>query len=195
MERLRDDIDRREQVLDAARQCILETGTLPVSMNDVAEKMGVSRSLLYFYFEGVPQMADCLFQRYAVEISGLVEQSARSEGDFGERLRFLFRAYLAHIIEHGPLINIMLRERNMDSPLGEESRAAFRSVLRMLSQDVSQSLEVTAREAFVLLELLSSIPEGLARLQRAEGLPVAIAEETCDRLVLAAIEEMRVRQD
>lgn len=189
----RDDIDRREQLLEAAERLVLASGSLNISLNQIADDLGVSRTLIYVYFEGVPQIIDELFARQARNLEAVYDAACASDADFRGRMLQLFQGYLDQQEGRGQLAYLVLRERNQDSPLGAESARLFRRILRKLSRDVVEALKVTPREAFVLIELLASIPEALGRLVRKGQLDSHAAHCTNERLVGAALDTMVVR--
>ena len=64
--------DREQQLLDAAQTLIREGRTLNISLGEVADRVGVSRSLLYVYFDGVPAMIDALFLQHLDRLAARV---------------------------------------------------------------------------------------------------------------------------
>lgn len=195
MEERREEQDRGEQVLAAAERIMLQSGAATISFNDIAAEVGVSRSLLYTYYDGVPQIVDELFRRRVSELEDLIEATEAGEPDFGRRIDTIFLSYMAHLVERGPIASLILRERKQDSPLSEESSRLFRRVLHHLARDVSQNLNLGPRESFVFLELLAAIPESLAKMVRNEQVSLKNAEQTCSRLISAAVAAMEVDQD
>lgn len=188
-----DDIGRREQVLAVAERLVLARGSLNVTLNAIAEELGVSRSLLYVYFESVPQIIDALFAEQARSLDRLVAQMHAEHSDFRPRMLGLFRGYLRHLSARGHLIQLVLRERHQDSPLQQESSRLFRRILLIVARDLSRELQLAPRAAFVTLELLAAIPEALARLVRSGAIDEAVALATSERLLAAALDAMAVR--
>jgi len=188
-----DETGRREQVLAVAERLVLARGSLNISLNAIAEELGVSRSLLYVYFESVPQIVDALFFEQASNLDRLVGQMQAAHADFRPRILALFRGYMLHLAQRGHLIQIVLRERHQDNPLQQESSRLFRHILLTVARDVAQELQLEPRAAFVTLELLSAIPEALARLVRHGTVDEAVAMTTCERLLGAALDALAVR--
>lgn len=182
--------DRREQLLAVAQDMMLETGSPHFSMADLAARLGVSRPLVYVYYDSTELVVDELFRRQIELLIALHDDIASSVPDFDLRMQAIFRGYLDHSIEEGLVALVALRERGTDSPLGEESRALFQKLLRRLAADVARNLAMSPREAFVLLELQAAIPESLARLVRTEKISRATAIETCDQLVAASFDAL-----
>ena len=178
--------DRREQLLAVAQDMMLETGSPHFSMADLAARLGVSRPLVYAYYDSTELVVDELFRSQIHRLIALHDNIAGTEPDFASRMQAIFRAYLEHSIDEGLVALIALRERGADSPLGDESRGLFQQLLRKLAADVVRNLAMSPREAFVLLELQAAIPESLARLVRSKKISRSTARETCDQLVAAS---------
>ena len=189
-----EELDRRDQLLAPAEQVVIAKNSLTISLNEIADENGVSRSLLYVYFESVPQIVDELFLSHARAIEEFLLSPQFRQGSFQNRMQSLFEYYLGHLVERGPLVLLVLRERNQDSPLGSESRTLFRRLLSQLARDIADNLSLSAREAFVLLELLCAIPESLARMVTGGSLDRETARTTTERLVAAALDSMKVRE-
>lgn len=185
--------DREQQLLDAAEDLMCEGRTLAFSLGDVADRVGVSRSLLYVYFEGVPAIVDTLFLRHLDRLEArLLPEFDAAPAPYRDRASAAYAAYLDYLIESGPILQLILRERHQDSPLGSASQRKFRRLLRRLAQETCNALSLAPREAFVLLELTSGIPEALARLVRDGEIDRETAHATCRRLVTASIDGLAV---
>ena len=181
--------DREQQLLAAAEDLIREGRTLNLSLGEVADRVGVSRSLLYVYFDGVPAIIDALFLRHLERLRARILPELTSEDAlYRDRACAAYAAYLDYLIESGPILQLILRERHQDSPLGLESQRQFRGLLRRIAEETCRALSLTPREAFVLLELTAGIPEALARLARKREIDHDTAHATCRRLVSASVD-------
>lgn len=188
MEPAKTEVAREEQVIEAAEELVLTRRTLAISFNDIAEKMEVSRSLLYVYFDSVPAILDALFVKHAQEFEGRLAPCFSSEEGFRNKAIEASEQYLSYGIDAGPVLQLLLRETHLDSPLQGAGRAYFRKLLRRLATETSRELEIGGREAFVFLELVAAIPESLARMVREEQIDKRIASANCKRLVGAALD-------
>ena len=123
--------DREQQLLGVAQDLIREGRTLNFSLGEVADRVGVSRSLLYVYFDGVPAIIDALFLQHLGHLEARILPPLDREGEaYRERAGAAYAAYLDYLIESGPILQLILRERHQDSPLGAESQRQFRRLLR-----------------------------------------------------------------
>ncbi|WP_375289207.1 TetR/AcrR family transcriptional regulator [Qipengyuania sp.] len=180
--------DREQQVLAEAEALILERRTLDLSLGEVADRVGVSRSLLYVYFDGVPAMVDALFGQHLSRLEARVFSDPDGPRRFDRDGAIeACAAYLDYLVSNGPILLLILRERHRDSPLGPASRRNFRRLLRRAARDISRLLGLTPREAFVMIELVAGIPEALARLAREGEITSDVAHATCRRLTAASI--------
>ena len=184
---------RREQVLAVAERLMLARGSLNVSLNEIAQELSVSRSLIYVYFDGVPQIVDELFSEQLTKLHRISNAMRIEHPAFRTRTLALAREYLHHLSQRGHVILMALRERNQDSPLSPRSVLLFRRLLLMVARDLRRELQLDPRAALVALELLSAIPEALARLNRVKTVGEAVAIATCDRLIGAALDALAVR--
>ena len=184
------EVAREEQVLQAAEALLIEKRSLAISFNDIAASLGVSRSLLYVYFDSVAAIIDALFLAHARDLEARIDPALQKQAPFRERAVEANLAYLDYVVEAGPILQLVLRERHQDSPLGDGSRWLFRTILRRIASEAAAGLHVTAREAFVFLELTSAIPESLGRLVREDQIDIATARSTCERLVGVSIDTL-----
>ncbi len=185
--------DRAGQVLEVAEAIMLETRSVSLTLNDIADRIGVSRSLLYVYYDGVPAILDAIFQIHL----GRLEEHLPLQGDDGEaferRAIGANLAYFHYLVDAGPVLQLILRERNQDSPLGQESRKRFMRLARTLATQTCHALALGPREAFVLIELNGAIPEALARLVRSGEIDQETAAQTCERLIAASLQSFALR--
>ena len=80
MEAMSAEGDREQQLLAAAEDLIREGRTLNLSLGEVADRVGVSRSLLYVYFEGVPAIVDALFLQHLGQLEARILPELETEG-------------------------------------------------------------------------------------------------------------------
>ncbi|OBX19462.1 hypothetical protein A9995_06830 [Erythrobacter sp. QSSC1-22B] len=194
MDSLGNDRDRAQQVLTATQALMLETRSLSMSLNDIADRIGVSRSLLYVYYDGVPAILDAIFLSHLERLDEVVRPMGDAGRSFASRAVATYTAYLGYLIETGPVLLLILRERHQDSPLGAESQLRFRRLLRFLASQAARALDLAPRESFVWLELTSAIPEALARMVQSQDIDRETAEATCRRLVQASLESFALAE-
>lgn len=181
---------RAAEILDAVETLVLRHRTLALSFGEISEQVGISRSLIYVYYDTVAAMIEALFLNHLESVERDMQRAVTDTESF--RIRALARAtaYMNYCVERGAFLQLVLREASGDSPLGPQARAQFRHAMRRLAGETAQGLQVSPREAFVILELIAAIPESLARMVVDEALDRDTATQTCERLVGAAIDSL-----
>ena len=183
---------RAAQILEGLERLVLQRRTLAISFNDLSDFLGISRSLIYVYHDSIPAMLEALSLSHLERIESEVLPFLDASGSFHDRAVASAAAYLRYCADHGPLLQLILREAPGDSPLSPKARARFRHSLRKVASQTASGLRVSGREAFVVLELLAAIPESLARLVNEEAVRRDIALKTCERLIDASLVSLAV---
>jgi AcrR family transcriptional regulator len=185
--------DRRNEILNVAAELIVETRSLPLSMNGIGERMGASRALVYAHFSDQQAIAEALLARHLALLEDAGLAAATGTGDVVERGTVAAAIYLRHIVRHGPILHLILRDAPHGLTLSPRATLTRNRALRGLAGAARRQLQLSSAEALVLVELLIAIPEELGRLSHAGELELEDALGICQRLITSAIEAMRPR--
>src|ERR1700745_2039016 len=93
-------LDRRNQILEAALVCFAKRGFHQTSMHDISSEAGISVGLIYRYFENKEAVISAMADRHKKEISEVLER-ARQAPTLLESLEILFTA---HCCENEPRV-------------------------------------------------------------------------------------------
>lgn len=138
--------ERREQLLDAAAELVVDGGLASVTMEGVAERAAVSKALPYAYFDNSSELLIALYERENAVLDAKVAERVTGATSFEEIVRGTLEAWLDVVDERGMLVGALLMEQ------------------------VSGPLEVQRRQR------LTTVQEFFARLVHAEfGLPLDVA--------------------
>jgi AcrR family transcriptional regulator len=100
--------EHESAILDAARDLMAERGLAAVSMRSVAERVGVSATALYHYFENKQDLVDRVvrgaFERFATYLEEAIRREPK--GSFG-RVRAIGEAYISFALEHEAYFRVM----------------------------------------------------------------------------------------
>jgi TetR/AcrR family transcriptional regulator, transcriptional repressor of aconitase len=77
---------RRASILQAARWCFLNFGFAKTSLDDIAKRTGISRTLLYRTFKDKEDIFSAVFADWLIARHPLAQAAATAEGDPFERL-------------------------------------------------------------------------------------------------------------
>ena len=181
--------DRVEEIITATEARIAATGVLPVSMSEVAKEAGVSRTLLYLYFADPQSLIDEVAYRHL----GLVKTilgDGQADALSADALFQMADRYLDYLITRGAVLRYIFREQGQGLSLSLRTLALRNALMRKLARISNQLLGLEPRDTYVLAELLTAVPEELARLVNEEGLGKDIAHRTSDRLIRDALKPM-----
>ena len=92
---------RRAQLLDAARDVFAAQGYHAAAMDDIAERAGVSKPVLYQHFPGKLELYQALLTTYADELVAQVEAALAATAENEERVQAAVAAYFDFVAGDG----------------------------------------------------------------------------------------------
>jgi AcrR family transcriptional regulator len=101
--------DRRELILEAARESFAEGGYHRTSLDAIAERAGVSKALLYEHFASKRELHAAMLEAHVRELIGRIEAALVDSEPGEERLRAGLEAFFAFLEERRGASAIMLR--------------------------------------------------------------------------------------
>jgi AcrR family transcriptional regulator len=110
---------RRAQLLLAARDVFSAQGYHAAAMDDIAERAGVSKPVLYQHFPGKLELYRALLTTYADELVQRVRGALSTSGDNGDRVHASVAAYFDFVAGEGGAFRLIF-----ESDLRSEPEAA-----------------------------------------------------------------------
>ncbi|MEM6582109.1 MAG: TetR/AcrR family transcriptional regulator [Pseudomonadota bacterium] len=101
---------RRAMILDAAAEIIAREGVAQVSLERIGQNAGVSKSLMYNYFDSLTELLKELLDRELKDLQRAQYKAAQSAGTFEELVRNITHAHLSYIDERGLIIERLQSE-------------------------------------------------------------------------------------
>lgn len=99
--------ERREQLITVALELFAHRRPEDVSIDEIAERAGISRPLVYHYFPGKQSLYEAALRRAADELSNrFVEPPA---GPLAERLLRVMGRFFDFVEDHGPGFSALMR--------------------------------------------------------------------------------------
>jgi len=87
-------------ILQAADELFGEKGLDGVSVRDVADRAGVKKALVFYYFASKEKLFETVLERYYHAHRAALEDSFGSDAPLGDRLHSLVDAYFDFIVKH-----------------------------------------------------------------------------------------------
>ncbi|MBW8816233.1 MAG: TetR/AcrR family transcriptional regulator [Caulobacterales bacterium] len=91
--------ERRETILDVARDCFLADGYATTSMSTIAARLGGSKGTLYNYFKNKEELFAAVIQRQCGEVLEGISEAPADEPDPRTRLLRMARNLLARLLQ------------------------------------------------------------------------------------------------
>jgi AcrR family transcriptional regulator len=163
----------RERILDASRRIVMREGFGALSMRKIADAIEYSPATLYLHFQNRDEIARALCtEGYAQLLASLMPHAALA--DPAERLKALWRAYVAFGVEHPESYRLIFMEDPTYLSAAFESAAqdgedtgdvAFRLVADAFDQLKLQGRMPAASDSGVCTEALWATMHGIVALR------------------------------
>lgn len=162
---------RRAALLAAARDTFAGVGYHAASMEDIAERAGVSKPIVYQHFPGKLDLYLALLDQAADELLGAVRLALGSTTDNRLRVQGTVRAYLAFVAGEG--LHRLLFESDLRSQpqVAERVERMMREAVGEIARTIGADTGVDAAEARLQSVGLAGMAEVAARWWLAQGGP------------------------
>jgi TetR/AcrR family transcriptional regulator, fatty acid biosynthesis regulator len=174
---------RREQILDEAARLILEKGISAVSMERLAQLVGISKGLVYNYFATRDALLAALLHREQTELRDRGMTSALEAQSYEDLIRQTTRLYLEQTKHRGAMIAALLSDPSVAALMEADSRLdrerTFRYFVRATRREYGLPLDL----AIAAVEMLSKITDEAGRLVAQGVIDVGPATEMCVELI------------
>jgi AcrR family transcriptional regulator len=182
--------ERRAQLLDAARTAFVTQGYHAAAMDDIAERAGVSKPVLYQHFPSKQDLYLALLDESVESLTGAVREALESTEDNRERVAAAIRAYFDFVddpdgayrlVFESDLVNVDEVRRRVER--ADEMCAAQVAVVIAADTGLSEN------EAMLLATGLTGMAETAARrwLRNRRALPKEVAAALVQDLIWRGI--------
>src|SRR5215469_10534716 len=111
---------RRRQLLDAAMEVFVARGYHAAAMDEIAERAGVSKPVLYQHFPGKQELYLALLDESVESLVDTVRTALRSTNDNGQRVSATFSAYFAYVAENRGTFRLVFESDFTNDPAVRE---------------------------------------------------------------------------
>lgn len=108
--------ERRAQLVQAARAVFVTQGFHATSMDDIADKAGVSKPVLYQHFPSKLALYQALLRESAAEMVRRVEGAIAASDDNAVRVDKAVAAYFAFVADEGQAFRLVFESDLRDEP-------------------------------------------------------------------------------
>ncbi|GAB3487581.1 TetR/AcrR family transcriptional regulator [Nocardiopsis coralliicola] len=173
---------RRRQLLAAAQEVFVAQGYHQAAMDEIAERAGVSKPVLYQHFPGKLELYLALLEQHSAALVEKQRAALESTSDNRERVAASFQAFFEFVAGDGEAFRLVFESdlRNLPAVRDKLDETLDRCAA-LISEVIRQDTSISADEAHLLSVGLVGLAETSARYWIGnEG---TIPKETAERLV------------
>ena len=181
---------RRRQLLGAARDVFVAQGYHAAAMDEIADRAGVSKPVLYQHFPGKLDLYLALLDESVAELVGAISAALASTTDNRERVPATFRAFFDYVSGAGQAFRLVFESDLSNEPaVRERLDRAMYECAEMISEFIREDTGVSAEEAELLGMALVGMAQVSARywLSSEGAMDKDLAEEHLTRLAWRGI--------
>ncbi|MGB6582520.1 MAG: TetR/AcrR family transcriptional regulator [Streptosporangiaceae bacterium] len=182
--------ERRRQLLDAALEVFVSQGYHAAAMDEIAERAGVSKPVLYQHFPGKLELYLALLDESVDTLVETVRDALRSNPDPKQRVAATFGAYFEYVGGQGQAYRLVFEsDLSNETAVRERLDRGTRKCADMVSQTVREDAGLSDDEAHLLSVGLVGMAQVTARywLSTRDHIPREAAEQLVARLAWRGI--------
>jgi AcrR family transcriptional regulator len=181
---------RRRQLLDAATAVFVARGYHAAAMDEIAERAGVSKPVLYQHFPGKQELYLALLDESVDRLVEAVTGAIRATSDNRERVNATFAAYFGYVAEHSGTFKLVFEsDLTSDPSVRDKLAEAERTCAQLISQVIKDDAGLADDEAYLLSIGLLGMAQVSARhwLATTDAIPRDAAAQLVARLAWRGI--------
>ena len=162
--------ERRAQLLDAAQAVFVQSGYHAAAMDEIADRAGVSKPVLYQHFPGKLDLYLALLDKHCDTLETLVRQALEVGGDNEVRVERTVAAYFEFVTSEGAAFR-MVFESDLTSVPQVRSRldAVEMNCAEAIAEVIAEDTGADDERALMLGSALAGMAQVAARHWLAQG--------------------------
>ena len=160
----------REEIIEAAREILAETGNLDgLTLRGVARRVGIAATSIYLHFPDTDHLAVAATQQIFADLTAAAAAAAAGISDPGEELLARCRAYCHFALEH-PVHYQVVFHRDLPpslaaNPEDTPGRRAFQVLVQAVQACQTAGAATATGDPFRLASLVWAAEHGLVSLR------------------------------
>ncbi|MFY9930554.1 MAG: TetR/AcrR family transcriptional regulator [Streptosporangiaceae bacterium] len=182
--------ERRRQLLDAALEVFVSQGYHAAAMDEIAERAGVSKPVLYQHFPGKLELYLALLDESVTSLVQTVSEALHSDADPKQRVAATFTAYFEYVGGEGEAYRLVFEsDLSNEAAVRAKLDQGQRQCAAMVSEAVREDAGLSEDEAYLLSVGMVGMAQITARywLSNRDHIPREAAEQLVARLAWRGI--------
>src|SRR4051812_36831718 len=159
--------DRSAQLLEVAEQVFAERGFRLASMEEIAERAGITKPVLYDHFGSKDGLFAAVIESARSDLRETIGAAVASAGDSEQAMAAGLRAYFGYLAEHASTWTVLLTEAEATSAAAEAMEGTRAEMAEFIAGLMAAELPVMKpSQAAVYAQVVIGASERLARFAR-----------------------------
>ncbi|MBE8472444.1 TetR/AcrR family transcriptional regulator [Streptomyces justiciae] len=155
---------RRNQLLGAAQEVFVAQGYHSAAMDDIAERAGVSKPVLYQHFPGKLDLYLALLDQHCEALIGSVRHALASTTDNKQRVRATMDAYFAYVEDDGGAFRLVFESDLTNEPaVRERVDKVTNECAEAITDVIAEDTGLSRAESMLLASGLGGLAQVVAR--------------------------------
>jgi AcrR family transcriptional regulator len=161
---------RRNQLLGAAQEVFVAQGYHAAAMDDIAERAGVSKPVLYQHFPGKLELYLALLDQHCEALLHAVREALASTTDNKQRVEATMHAYFAYVEDEGGAFRLVFESDLTNEPAVRErvDKVALQCA-EAISEVIAEDTGLGREQAMLLAVGLGGVSQVVARYWLSTG--------------------------
>lgn len=155
--------ERRSLFLEKAAELFEEQGYASTSIEDITERLGLSKGIFYYYWKSKKEILLEIHARAVAALNAQLDDVVNHTSDPAQRVRKAIRSHLNVVMRHRSLVAVLLGEAAFSEETVTERRAYTERFQRILDDAIQAGVIESGYQpkllAFALLGLLNSVAQ------------------------------------
>ncbi|WP_165990222.1 TetR/AcrR family transcriptional regulator [Streptomyces sp. YIM 98790] len=164
---------RRNQLLGAAQEVFVAQGYHAAAMDDIADRAGVSKPVLYQHFPGKLELYLALLDQHCEALVQSVRQALESTTDNKQRVAATMDAYFDYVEQEGGAFRLVFESDLTNEPaVRERVDKVSLDCAEAVSEVIAEDTDLPQEQAMLLAVSLCGMAQVTARYWLSSGQPV-----------------------
>jgi AcrR family transcriptional regulator len=162
---------RRTQIMDCAVDLIVARGLSSCTLEEVAVQAGISKPLVYRYFDSREALLKAVLEREYTYLRGRGLDVMPKNLPYERVLRGSVLRAMQYLYERGPILRLLASDRSVAALAHNRDRDERSAMRSYFSGIVARTFGIAEEDAFVIATLTINAPILSARSLKKRGIP------------------------
>lgn len=182
---------RQSSLLDHAAEIVAAEGLAAVTMERVAREAGVSKSLVYVYFQSTTELLQALLQRELKRLRRRQVEAADKSHTFRELVRNVTHAYLTYIKERGLIIHRLQGEPSVAQGTGNPTDFKHDDAVIFLAEIVRDHFDIPMELAIPASSISFGLPIAAGDYLDSKDADLKTIEDLTVTMIIGSVEALQ----